>query len=83
MRKRFHTETSAGGAHGQDRPTLSVFDDNATLTGDVAAVRQMLPGLGGESSSSSAKRISSSSMACFSSGVSQSGQTISESSSTS
>jgi hypothetical protein len=35
----------------QDRPTLSVFDNSATLTGDVAAVRQMLPGVWGDSSS--------------------------------
>jgi hypothetical protein len=51
MRKRFHTKTSAVRGYGQDRPTLSVFDNNATLTGDVAAVRQMLPGVWGDSSS--------------------------------
>ena len=52
---------------------ISVLDDNATLAGDVAPVRHSLRGLWGESSTSSAKRMSFSSMACFSSGVSQSG----------
>jgi hypothetical protein len=77
---RRNVEPAGGSYSGVTGPTSR---HNATLTGDMAAGRQLLRGLWGKSSTSSANRISSSSMACFSSGVSHTGQTISTSSSTS